>query len=52
MWGVGNGVFEVQYLMGTPNLMFLLHSVSGLLSDFRVHVNLFLSTYCMPSTDD
>lgn len=47
---VGDGVFEVEYIpVATPNLMFLLHSISP---HFRGHINMFLSTYCMPSIND
>lgn len=36
----------------TYNLMVLFRSISSLTSHFRVHINMFLSTFCMSSTND
>lgn len=36
----------------TYNLMALFRSISSLTSYFRVHINTFLSTFCMSSTND
>lgn len=48
----GGACFPPPHPVVTYNPMVLLHSISSLSSHFRVCINIFLSTYCMPSTND